>query len=132
MSEQTKILLVDDDADFVVSTSALLEAHNYSVISAYDGKSGFQKADDEKPDLLLLDVMMSTKTEGFDVARQIAQHEKLKKMPVILLTGIRNDMNLPYGFEPDEEWLPVYKVMEKPVQPDKLINTIEELLRLQA
>ena len=132
MSEQTKVLLVDDDADFVESTSALLEAHNYSVISAYDGKAGFQKAQDETPDLLLLDVMMSTKTEGFDVARQIARHEELKNMPVILLTGIRNDMNLPYGFEPDEEWLPVYTVMEKPVQPDKLINTIEELLRRQA
>ena len=132
MSEQTKVLLVDDDADFVESTSALLEAHNYSVVSAYDGKAGFQKAQDETPDLLLLDVMMSTKTEGFDVARQIARHEELKNMPVILLTGIRNDMNLPYGFEPDEEWLPVYTVMEKPVQPDKLINTIEELLRRQA
>jgi len=129
MSEQTKILLVDDDTDFVESTSALLEAHNYSVVSAYDGKTGFQKAEDESPDLLLLDVMMSTKTEGFDVARKIAQDENLKNMPVILLTGIRNDMNLPYGFEPDEEWLPVYKVMEKPVQPDQLINTIEELLR---
>ena len=131
MSEQTKILLVDDDTDFVESTSALLEAHNYSVVSAYDGKTGFQKAEDESPDLLLLDVMMSTKTEGFDVARKIAQDENLKNMPVILLTGIRNDMNLPYGFEPDEEWLPVYKVMEKPVQPDQLINTIEELLRNQ-
>ena len=131
MSEQTKILLVDDDTDFVESTSALLEAHNYSVVSAYDGKTGFQKAEDESPDLLLLDVMMSTKTEGFDVARKIAQDENLKNMPVILLTGIRNDMNLPYGFEPDEEWLPVYKVMEKPVQPDQLINTIEELLRSQ-
>ncbi|MFW5996701.1 MAG: response regulator [Verrucomicrobiota bacterium] len=129
MGKTTKILLVDDDNDLVESTVLLLESHNYQVMSAGDGKSGFQKAREIKPDLMILDVMMTTKTEGFDVARKIAADPDLRDMPVILLTGIRREMELPYGFEPDEDWLPVYTVLEKPLEPDKLISKIEELLQ---
>ena len=80
-------------------------------------------------DLILLDVMMATKTEGFDVARKMHESEELKDCPIILITGVRADMNLPFGFEPDEEWLPVKEVLEKPVKPDVLLKAIEEHIR---
>ena len=69
MSARGKILIVDDDADFVKSTSDLLAAHGYDVLSAPDGAAGLELARRERPDLMVLDVMMATQTEGFEIAR---------------------------------------------------------------
>ena len=117
MSAKGKILLVDDDVEFVNSTTDLLEAHGYTVISAPDGMSGLELARKERPDLMVLDVMMATKTEGFDVARKIPGLPELHTMPVLLVTGIRKEMALSFRLEPDETWLPVSRIMEKPVDP---------------
>ncbi len=81
MPTKEKILLVDDDLDFVKSTTDLLEAHGYRVISAQDGTSGLSLAKQEHPDLMVLDVMMATKTEGFDVARRIPSCPELAICP---------------------------------------------------
>jgi len=126
---QKKILVVDDDPDFVDAVTTVLESRGYAVTSAADGAEGFRKAKAENPDLILLDVMMATKTEGFDAARQLKTDKDTSRIPVVLVTGIRKEMNLPFGFEPDEEWLPVGAVLEKPVLPDILIKTVEEHIR---
>ena len=83
----------------------------------------------EAPNLIILDVMMTHKSEGFDVARMLAGDEKTKVIPVLLVSGIRKEMNLPFGFEPDNQWLPVKAVLEKPVKPDVLLKTIEENIK---
>jgi len=127
-----KILLVDDDVDFVESNKELLEAEGYEVIMAYNGKDGLAKAKKEKPDLMVLDVMMASKTEGFEVSRQIPQTPELRKMPIILVTGIRKEMNLPFAFEPDETWLPVDSIMEKPIDPKKFLETVKDRLSRKA
>ena len=120
------VLMIDDDPEFVEATTNLLEAKGYEVESASNGKDGFAKAKAINPDMILLDVMMTTESEGFDVAREMHKEESLKETPVIIITGIRKEMNLPFGFEPDEEWLPVKAVLEKPITPDVLLSTIEE------
>jgi two-component system, OmpR family, alkaline phosphatase synthesis response regulator PhoP len=121
-----KVLMVDDDHEFVDATTNLLDAKGYNVISASNGKEGFEKAKAEKPDIILLDVMMTTKTEGFDVAREIHKDDTLKNTPVIIISGVRKEMNLPFRFEPDEVWLPVKAVLEKPIKPDVLLSNIAE------
>ena len=121
-----KVLMIDDDPEFVEAISNLLDAKGYDVDSANNGKDGIEKARQMKPDMILLDVMMTTKSEGFDVARQIHEDDQINKIPIVMLTGVRKEMNLPFGFEPDEEWLPVKKVLEKPVKPEALLSTIEE------
>ena len=73
--------------------------------------------------------MMTTKSEGFDAARNMAKDDNLKNIPVVLITGVRREMNLPFGFEPDETWLPVKEVLEKPVLPDKLLKTISDYIQ---
>ena len=118
--------MIDDDPEFVEATTNLLEAKGYEVVSAVNGKEGFEKAKAIHPDIILLDVMMTTESEGFDVAREMHKEESLKNTPVIIITGIRKEMNLPFGFEPDEEWLPVKAVLEKPIKPDLLLSTIED------
>jgi CheY-like chemotaxis protein len=121
-----KVLVIDDDPEFVDAVVNVLDARGYEVDSAPNGKIGLAKAKERKPDIILLDVMMTTKSEGFDVAREIHKDEQLKNVPVILVTGVKKEMNLPFGFEPDEMWLPVKGVLEKPVKPDVLLKTVEQ------
>jgi CheY-like chemotaxis protein len=121
-----KVLIVDDDPEYVDGISSLLEGRGYEVVTASDGKEGLMMAKQERPDLILLDVMMTTRSEGFDVARELHADEGLKDTPVIIMTGIREEMELPFGFEPSEEWLPVRQVLEKPVEPEDLLKVVED------
>ncbi|MDD5621804.1 MAG: response regulator [Actinomycetota bacterium] len=124
-----KILIIDDDPDFVESVERILEARGYSVDTAINGTEGVKKAKEITPDLILLDVMMTRKTEGFELSRELPKDKDLKSIPVIIITGIREKMNLPFGFEPDETWLPVKAVLEKTVKPDQLLGKIEEFIK---
>jgi CheY-like chemotaxis protein len=124
-----KVLMIDDDPEFVEAISNLLDAKGYDVHTASNGKEGIEKAKAQNPDIILLDVMMTTKDEGFNVARGLHDNEQLKDTPIIMMTGIRREMNLPFGFEPDEAWLPVRKVLEKPVKPEVLLAAIAENIR---
>ena len=124
-----KVLVIDDDPDFVEAVTTLLEAKNYSVISAENGEKGFESAKIDTPDIIILDVMMTTKTEGFNAARNLHEEPLTKDIPVIMVTGIRKDMNLPFGFEANDDWLPVKTLIEKPVKPDVLLKVVEENIR---
>jgi len=124
-----KVLIIDDDADFVEAISTLLEAKGYEIVSASDGQAGFEQAKTQSPGLILLDVMMTGKSEGFDVARGLKDNNITKDIPVVLITGIKKDMSLPFGFEPDEDWLPVKAVLEKPVKPDVLLKAVQEHIK---
>ena len=124
-----KVLMIDDDPEFVEAISNLLDAKGYDVHTASDGKEGVEKVRAENPDLILLDVMMTTKSEGFNVARELHEDPRVKDIPIIIMTGIRREMNLPFGFEPDETWLPVKRVIEKPVKPEVLLAAVSENIR---
>ena len=124
-----RILIVDDDPDFREAMATLLEAKGYKVETAPDGEAGLAKAREILPDLILLDVMMSGTTEGFDVARKLHAEDRLKNIPVVMTTGIRKDMNLPFGFEPDDDILPVKEVLEKPVKPETLLSAVAKHMR---
>jgi len=126
-----RVLVIDDDNDFVEAMTNVLDAQGYDVDHAPNGKVGIAKAKGKKPDIILLDVMMTTKCEGFDVARELHKDKKLKSVPIIMITGIRKEMSLPFGFEPDETWLPVKGVLEKPVKPDVLLNIVAENIEAQ-
>lgn len=124
-----KILIVDDDHELIDATTAVLEEHSHNVLSAYTGLEGFNMAKLEKPDLILLDVMMEHDSVGFEIARALHEDEATKNLPVIIITGVRKAKNLPFNFEPDEEWLPVKAVLEKPVSPELLIESVEKALK---
>jgi CheY-like chemotaxis protein len=74
-------------------------------------------------------VMMTTKDEGFNVARQLSEVEELRGTPVVMVSGVRKEMNLPFGFEPDDTWLPVKQFLEKPVKPEILLKAVAEHIR---
>ena len=124
-----KVVMIDDDPEFVEAITNLLDAKGYDVHTASNGKDGVAMAKAENPDIILLDVMMTTKHEGFDVARELHDDPTTKETSIIMMTGIRREMNLPFGFEPDSAWLPVKKVLEKPVKPEVLLKAIDENIR---
>ena len=124
-----KILIIDDDPDFVDSVRAVLEARDYIVDSAPDGTEGFKKAKEIIPNLIILDVMMTKNTEGFEVSREFQKDKDLKSVPIIMITGIREQMNLAFGFEPDGTWLPVKAVLEKTIKPDVLLAKVAEFIK---
>lgn len=128
MTEAKTILVVDDDSTFAESIRDLLEAYGYLVLTASDGSEGLKIAFEAKPDLMILDVMMATNTEGFDVARRIRNIPELRDMPIILVTGIVQTMHLPQTPQPDDNWLPVDRILEKPIDPSRLVKEVDHVL----
>jgi len=128
MEEKVKILIVDDDKDFVESTRTILESKPYEVVVAYEGEEGLKKAREEKPDLILLDVIMPVK-DGFIAAEQLKRDPQLGKIPVIMLTAFsskRQESSIPVsrGFTLEAE-----EYIEKPVSPENLLATVERCLK---
>jgi CheY-like chemotaxis protein len=125
-----KILVIDDDKDFQEATRIVLEKNDFQVVCAYDPDEGLQKVQSETPDLVILDVMMPSGFEGFDVARKIREELKLLKLPIVLLTAVHGAKKVPYRFAPDEQWLPVDYFYDKPVAPDVLVSKVKEYLNI--
>ncbi|MQY58962.1 MAG: response regulator [Clostridia bacterium] len=125
---EKKVLLVDDEVDFVKVNKVTLEKKGYKVVAAYDGTEALRKALQEKPDIIILDVMLKKKTEGFDVSRELREHKETRDTPIILLTAIKENMDIEGEIEPDKEWLPVTEFLEKPVSPDELVEKIAKVL----
>ena len=127
MNVENKVLLADDDADFVEINKAVLEESGYEVITACNGQECLEKARAEKPDLIILDVMMATDSEGFDTSRQLHRAGQVtENIPIIMVTSVHG--KYPYHFEPDEQWLPVEKFIEKPISQDRLLREVREQL----
>lgn len=124
-----KILLIDDDEEYVAALSCMLGKYGYVVVTAHNGPDGIALARTEGPDLILLDNMMSTDLEGFEVARTLSEDEQLKDIPIIMITATRQMMDLPFEIKPVDNWLPVKAVLDKPVKINNLIKIIEQYLQ---
>jgi CheY-like chemotaxis protein len=117
------ILLIDDDRDLVEVTKLALESAGYNVTTAYNSEDGKKQTLDSEPDLIILDVMMETDSAGFEVARWLRSEENTKNIPIIMLTAI--NQKFPMQFDKDEIWLPVDEFLEKPVNPDDLLEIVK-------
>lgn len=128
MEEKVKILLVDDDKDFVETTKLVLKSKSYDVIVAYDGDEGLIKAKQEKPSLIILDVIMPVK-DGFSAAEQLKKDPDLKNIPVVMLTSFaekkgETSVSVSQGLTLEAE-----DYLDKPVSPDELLRRVEKLLK---
>jgi CheY-like chemotaxis protein len=127
MNESKTVLIIDDDSDFVTAIRALLESSGYKVRSAVNGREGFELAKTVQPDLILLDVMMSERTEGFFVLQEMRRIPALSKTPVIIVSSIYSDVPT-FRVDPEAGWLPANQFMAKPVEPSHLLNEVTRLL----
>ena len=131
MGGVTDILVIDDDKDLVASMRIILESRNYGVRVAYNGKQGYEKIEAKVPDLVILDVMMSTDTDGFDLAYKLKRHPEYRNIPIIMATSFPQKMaeEGPEKFQHilGESW-PVSHFIEKPIDPEDLLIVIEKIL----
>jgi len=128
MEKRAKVLIIDDDLDFVESVKVVLESR-YEVAMASDGREGLRVAREEKPDVIILDVMMNRRDEGFEVSRKLKRDPESKHIPILMLTALQKRTG--FDFQPvagSDVWLPVEDYVDKPVPPSELLARIEKLL----
>lgn len=123
-----KILLVDDDPDFIDATKLILEKSGHKVSTAANAKEGWEKAQKENPELFLLDVMMEEPDAGFQLAYKIRADKKLKNKPILLLTAVGKVTGFKFDKKKDGEFMPVNEFLEKPIKPELLIEKINKAL----
>ncbi len=128
-----KIMIVDDDQDYINVVKTILEGEQYTVVTAGDKTEGMEKIRAEKPDLAILDVMMNAWQDGFEMSRQLKKDPQFKDMPLLMLTAVENRTGI--GFKSvagDPTWLPVDVFLDKPVEPDVLLSEVKKLLSNKA
>ena len=128
MAKRARILLIDDDIDFVEATKTILESKLYKVMVAHEGDEGLRKAREENPDLIILDVIMPVK-DGFTAAEQLKKDPQLSKIPVLMLTAFaamsgQTSIPVSRGFTLETE-----DYIDKPVSPEELLAIVEKHLR---
>ena len=121
-----KILVVDDDPDFALVCRSILESEGYQVFATANGKAALKMMRQDKPDLILLDVMMSTTLEGVDVSREIESDPNLKGVPVVMISSIATS-EYASAF-PDDERIPIDSWISKPIQPAVLLKTVKRFV----
>jgi DNA-binding response OmpR family regulator len=121
-----RVLVIDDDPIFVKSTTAVLEAHGYQVDSASNREQGLSKMSEEKPDLVVLDVMMDWVLDGVSLSREMMAQEAFRRIPIIMVTSIRNSEYR--GVFPQDEYLHIDNWLDKPCPPDKLVAEVQKTL----
>jgi len=125
-----KILIVDDDPDILAAIGAVLEARNYGIVTARDGEEGLAELKKEKPDLMILDLLMPRK-DGFAVCKELKdpRWSKYSDMPILMLTSVREEVSRRrYELETGLS-LDVDDYVEKPIDPFLLVKRVENLLK---
>jgi len=121
-----KILIVDDDPDFVRATRMILEKNNHQVITASSGDTGFQRAKADNPDMLVLDVMMDTVLDGLSLSQRMHEDADMRKTPIIMVTSIANT---DYAeLFPTDEYIHINAFLSKPFSSDELMRQVNKYL----
>lgn len=122
-----KILVVDDDPDFVNITRTILKsADEYEVLTAANGRQALSLMRRDKPDMVLLDVMMSYILDGLDVSQEMRKDPELKDIPIIMVSCLSTTRHT--GHFPTDEYVPIEAWISKPVEPAVLLNTVAQAL----
>lgn len=129
-----RVLLVDDDVDFLEVNRTALERAGFDVVTAQDGQQALRVVDETPLDAAVLDVMMTTPEEGFELARALRKHPRTRQLPLLMLTSV-NAVNAAHGWkfrfsdqDRDEMWLPVDRFLDKPVKPEQLVSHLRTLM----
>jgi len=129
MSSTGKILVIDDDPDFVEYTRIVLESQGYQVQTAATTELAMQMMRKDRPDLVLLDVMMSYVLDGLNVTRQMRDDPELRTVPVIMISAIVSREEA--GIFPTDEYLSVDAFLTKPIDPSDLLKQVARLIKHQ-
>ncbi|MGA2490443.1 MAG: response regulator [Anaerolineales bacterium] len=125
-----RLLMIDDDPDFVSGIRSILTAAGFEVDVAYNPKDGMQSLQTKPYDLLLLDIMMGRGAEGIMIARKLRKDAKLRELPVLIITGMREQIAFLFPGEPvHPRFVDVDELVEKPVEPKLLLEKVNSLIQ---
>ncbi len=122
MDDKKKIMVVDDDNDFVESITMILESAGYNTITADSGERCLEILQYEKPDLIILDVMMETITEGFNIGYDIKSNPRYDNIPIIMVSSIKDDK----GFRVEKELAHADDFLDKPFDPEIFLDSVKK------
>jgi len=122
----SKILIVDDDPDFVEATRIVLEEHGHTTTSASSGDEALQLIRKDKPDLVVLDVIMSSILDGLNVSQELQQNPEYKDIPILMVTSIANTDYA--ALFPTDEYVHINAFVTKPIAPDQLMEHVNRLM----
>jgi DNA-binding response OmpR family regulator len=127
--KKAKILVVDDDVGFAESVRTLLESRDFAVCLAHNRNDGLNRMRSDKPDLLVLDVMMTSWLDGLDMAKELKEDAELCRIPILMLTGVCEKTGRDFKPTPGgPDWCAADVYLSKPVAPDVLLPQIEAML----
>jgi CheY-like chemotaxis protein len=127
--KNTRILIVDDDPDLTKALKVTLESKRYTVLTAANRSEGMKKIKEDRPDLVILDIVMSTWQDGFEMSRELKADPQYKNVPILILTAIKDRTGIDFkSTAGDPNWLPVEGFLDKPVEPELLLAEVERLL----
>jgi len=125
-----KILIVDDDPDFTETTRIVLESAGHTVLNATSGDKGFARAREEKPDLIVLDVIMDSVLDGVSMSQSMYDDPEMRSTPIIMVTSIANT---DYAeLFPTDDYIHIQAFLTKPVAPASLLKRVDKLLAKKA
>lgn len=123
-----KILIIDDDINFVRMNGAVLEAGGYEVEAAYNAGEGYTKVEYGQPDAIVLDLMMERHDSGFTLAKKLKSHPIFKNIPILMLTAVGEATGFKFSMETDGYWMKTDDFADKPIDPDLLLEKVGKLL----
>lgn len=127
METKAKILLIDDDPDYLFATRAILETGPYQIEEAFGGEEGLAKVDEVKPDLIILDVMMPD-IDGYRVCKMLKENSRWKSIPVLLLTAVVQNLKTTSYTHEMGMLTDADDFLDKPVDPTVLLKFVENIL----
>jgi CheY-like chemotaxis protein len=130
MKTKPKILIVDDDLDFIEISRINLEGKGYQVRSASDGQEGWKRLEKERPDLIIMDLMMEKLDAGMALSQKIKSHPRYASIPILMLTSISRDTGMDFAPRTAEDLkkLKVDDFHTKPIKAKTLLEKVEKLL----
>jgi CheY-like chemotaxis protein len=128
MNQKVRILLVDDDVDFIEQNKIVLENRGFEVIACSSGREGLDKVRFEQPDLIVLDLMMEKHDTGFAVAKALKADPVFKRIPILMVSSAMEKSGTEFSQEMDGYWMKTDDYVSKPIQPEDLLKRINSLL----
>src|SRR4030042_5273274 len=128
MNARGKILLVDDDPDFLEMHKAVLQNHGYEVLTAMSGREGLERVRAEMPDLIILDLMMEKHDAGFSFSKTLKTDPLFKRIPILMVTSVAEATGYRFSLEEDGYWMKTDDFLDKPVMPAVLLARVEKPL----
>ena len=131
MAEGAKVLVIDDDPDFIQYVEMILERHGYRVLAASDGRTGLSLARSERPAVVLVDLLMSP-DDGFVVCEQLRECPELQGVALIVVSAIRRKLHKTIASPDVGAKLDADAYIDKPFDPETLVRTVDEMVHLTA